>query len=119
MKNRFLVIRSLAWLLLLGLVVLSLVPIPAPPTDLPNSDKWLHLFSYLVLAYAFLHAYPLRPGRVLIGLLGLGMALESAQTLTPHRYFEGLDLLMNVTGVLLASGLFLVLHLRVRKWMCR
>lgn len=119
MKNRFLLIRSLAWLLLLGLVVLSLVPIPVPPTDLPNSDKWLHLLSYLVLTYVFLHAYSLRPGLVVIGLLGLGMALESAQTLTPHRYFEGLDLLMNVTGVVLAAGLFMGLHLRVRKWMCR
>ena len=86
MKNRFLVIRSLAWLLLLGLVVLSLVPIPAPPTDLPNSDKWLHLLSYLVLTYAFLHAYPLRPGRVLIGFLGLG--LGKRPNLDPSSLFR-------------------------------
>ena len=119
MKPRFLVIRSLAWLLLLGLVLLSLVPLPAPPTDLPNSDKWLHLISYLLLTYVFLHAYPMQPSRVVTGLMGLGMALESAQALTPHRYFEGLDLLMNVTGVLLAAGLFLGMHLRATKWMCR
>ena len=92
----------LGWLMLAGLVVLSLVPLPAAPGNLPGSDKWMHLLTYGWLTLWFLHLYPNRPLVVLPGLIGLGLLIEGLQSFSPHRSMELADALMNATGVLLA-----------------
>ena len=90
------------WLMLVALVVMSLIPLPAAPGDIPHSDKWLHLLTYAWLGYWFLHLYPGNTAMVLIGLMALGVMLEGMQSLSPHRSTELADALMNATGVLLA-----------------
>ncbi|MCX7553293.1 VanZ family protein [Marinicella sp. S1101] len=107
-------IKLIAWLMTVALVVLSLIKLPQPQTQIPHSDKWLHLSSYCFLAYWFYHAYHAFKYRITAGLIALGIGLEWLQALTPHRYFEWLDMLMNVTGVLLAWLLYHGLKLRLK-----
>jgi VanZ family protein len=102
------------WLMLTALVVLSLIPLPAAPGQLPHSDKWLHLLTYAWLGYWFLHLYPKHSGRVLLGLSVLGVLLEGLQSLSPHRSTELADALMNATGVCLAWLIFTWLGLRLK-----
>lgn len=101
-KNKQFGLRMLGWLMVAGLVILSLVKVPAHNVQLPNSDKWLHLISYFVLTYWFFHSYSNHNRQIVIGFSLLGIVLECLQAMTPHRYFEWLDMLMNITGVVLA-----------------
>ena len=100
---------------------------PGPPTDQPFWDKQLHFVAYggltLAFAYATVH-YRDRPlvrgALVLGGTLGVGLAIELTQGLSPERYFGWGDLLANGVGVLLASVWFLLerrIHfVRVRRF---
>jgi VanZ family protein len=108
--------RSIAWLMLIGVIVLSLAPLPSMPQSIPNSDKLLHLATYFGLSYWFFHTYCKRPLTIVFGFMLLGIALECSQAMTPHRLFEWLDLLMNVSGVFLAWLIFWRFKIRV-KWL--
>ncbi|MFC3195013.1 VanZ family protein [Marinicella sediminis] len=90
------------WMMLGGLVVLSLVSLPAVNTGVPDTDKWLHLLSYGWLGFWFYHLYPRHLLKVLTGLVLLGLSLEALQALNPARSTEWLDALMNACGVGLA-----------------
>ncbi len=107
-------LRLIGWLMVLALIILSLVKPPPTNTNIPNSDKWLHLISYFTLSYWFFHTYDNHKTPVTAGFLFLGVTLEWLQSLTPHRYFEWLDMLMNVAGVLLGLLVFQLLKLRIK-----
>ncbi len=109
-------LRLIGWLLVLGLIVLSLIQLPPTPQVIPNSDKLLHLSTYFGLSYWFLHTYHKYPLQVIIGFILLGLGLEILQFTTPFRFFEWLDLLMNTTGVLLAFVVFAGFKIKI-KWL--
>lgn len=85
---------------MLLIVWFSLVPRP-PELGPEMSDKAHHMLAYFSLMFWFgqLHA---RRARVLLGCLGLGLALEWLQGLTGYRTASGLDMLANTAGALLA-----------------
>lgn len=102
------------WLLLASLVVLSLVPLPAAPGDVPHSDKWLHLLTYGCLGYWFFHLYARHQLIVMTGLCALGLALEGLQSFSPYRSTELADALMNALGVITAWLVFSQLGWRLK-----
>jgi VanZ family protein len=93
------------WTILGGCLVLLIVwfsLVPRPPEVGPQmSDKVHHLLAYFTLMFWFgqLHARRLS---VLLGCLGLGLALEWLQGLGGYRTASGLDMLANTAGALLA-----------------
>ncbi|TDR23804.1 VanZ family protein [Marinicella litoralis] len=117
--NKHTVIKLLAWAMLITLVILSLVRVPQVSSSIENSDKLLHLGSYFILTFWFLHAYPKRIIWVTCGLVVLGGLLEYLQSLTAYRFTEWLDFWMNLTGVLLAVLLFSVFKRHIKFLMTR
>ena len=99
------------WLALWGLMIAtvavgSLLPSAAlPGLPFPGADKLQHLLGYAALSgyAAMLFADRRAQRRAAVGLVLLGLAIESAQwALTVSRSADPLDLLANLAGV--ASG---------------
>ena len=93
-------------LLLTGVAVLSLVPIPA---SIPQvNDKLEHFLTYAVLSSWFsLLANGRRGlGVVVAGLVAFGLAIEVLQGMTPHRTAELADALANGLGALVGLAVF-------------
>jgi VanZ family protein len=106
---------AFAGLVALLIVVLSLGTAPEP-TAFSFEDKVFHALFYMVLAFAVLLAGVWRPGRgtgavavlmpwLLIGVVGLGLALEGLQVLV-HRNASVADALADLAGVLAALALW-------------
>lgn len=112
--NKSFVIRSIGWMMVIMLVVLSLIKISSPATGINNGDKLLHFSSYFFLTYWFLHAYPKQSNSVFAGFIVLGSVLEWLQSLTAYRYFEWLDLSMNILGASIAVFIFSQLRYRIK-----
>ena len=108
--------RWFGWLMVVGVIVLSLAPLPPMPDTIAGSDKSVHLGSYFFLSYWFFHSYFKQKLTVIAGFLLLGLCLEFLQSLTAYRFLEWLDMLMNGCGVLLAYVVFWQLKIRV-KWL--
>jgi len=104
---------GLWWLAVLVVIAVCLGPPPA--LDLPqNSDKVEHFLAYFLLAGSAVQVY--RTGRALVGvgvgLVGLGIAIEFAQSaLTATRVADPWDALANTLGV--CAGLAIA-HTRLR-----
>jgi VanZ family protein len=94
------------WALLLGVAVLSLMPVAYLPAQVFNLwDKAQHALAFTALATAGLLAYPRQPWRVVIGLLAFGGAIELAQAATGWRYGEWSDWLADAVGLAAGSAL--------------
>jgi hypothetical protein len=96
--------RTLAWLLVLVTVVLSLLP--QSPT-LPNVlgwDKALHTLAYLVLMWWFRSVYGSH-WRWPLFLFGLGVGLELLQGISGIRTPDFHDVLANCLGILTGAAL--------------
>lgn len=106
-------LRLLGWIMVAMLIVMSLISLPNTDIPIPNSDKWLHLITYFAVSYWFFHVYVKKTMYTVIGFTLLGVALELLQSLTPFRFFEWLDMVMNITGVLLAWVIFGLLKFRI------
>lgn len=92
---------ALGWLMVFGLVTLSLIRLgPAPP--LPGGDKLGHLLAYGVVMYWWGMVQPARKRHWAAFLTLLGLALELAQFCTGYRQLEWRDAAANLAGVLLA-----------------
>jgi VanZ family protein len=95
---------ALAWALVAFVFLLSLIPIPPPPVDLPGGfDKYQHLLAYGTLS-GFFGQLVSRLGlhiRISLGLMGMGALLEVLQGLTWYRSPDGFDIAANTIGVLL------------------
>lgn len=65
-------------------------------------DKIGHILSYATVMWWFVQLYP-KSRYFLIGglLIGMGLALEFVQGLTPYRHFDYMDSLANTTGVVI------------------
>jgi len=95
--------KLLAWLLLISVVALTLMPIP-PSLDLPllSWDKAQHFLAYAVLAWAFLQAWEDRHTLFwILFLVIVGVGLEVLQGLMGVRFMEFFDMFANSLGVLL------------------
>jgi VanZ family protein len=97
------------WLLLGGLLItlifyLSLSAIQLPIPRIPNIDKVMHFTAYCCLMGWFVQIFHHRYGRLLIGLgfIVMGIAIEFLQALHPLRHFDVLDMLANMSGVIIA-----------------
>jgi hypothetical protein len=75
-----------------GAIAFVLAVMPVPP-KVPASDKWQHIFAFLVLAGLGRLAYPrIRKRWLLVGLMGFGALIEIAQSLPiVHRDSDPLD----------------------------
>lgn len=95
----------MGWGLALLIAVGSLWP-TMPDAAGKVSDKLLHFSAYAVLAFTFAGVVERRHwGRVVLGLLAFGGAIELAQAmLSPARSGEWLDMVANTLGVL--AGIF-------------
>jgi VanZ family protein len=95
--------KLLSTLLVLGITVLSLIPLPQLP-EVPGKDKTMHMVAYAVLAFPVALA---RPKGYLLILLGFALwsgVIELVQPLV-NRHMSGLDFAANTLG--LVVGLIL------------
>jgi len=90
-------------LLLAAVVYLSLASVQQP-VKMTGADKYEHLLAYGVLMYWWGMVQPLRRWRWAIALALLGVVLELAQGMTPHRSMDWHDALANAAGVAIALG---------------
>lgn len=88
----------LGWLLVAAVCVLSLITIEQP-VQIGHGDKLSHLLAYGVLMYWWGMVQPRRRMLWVLVLPVLGLVLEWAQSLTPHRQMEWQDALANLAGV--------------------
>lgn len=105
--------KVLAWLFLLLIIILSLLPGSSIPKmkwqDFIGLDKIAHFIMYGLCFYLFIKAYKMNRDNSLfyisfMGLLLLGLLLEFFQMiLQAGRSFDLYDLLANVTGLLTVS----------------
>jgi VanZ family protein len=93
--------KTVFWLYLLTLLVLSLVPTGQLPDGLANIwDKAQHALGYAVLAALGMWAYPAWPPlKMGLALLAFGASVELAQAATGWRFGEWADLLANGIGI--------------------
>lgn len=99
----------LGWAMVSAVVIMSVVPSPDVLVPLPASDKLVHLLAYSVLMLWFGCIYA--PGKryLILGLILMliGVILELLQGMTPYRYFEYKDMIVNGLGVFIGWSLSL------------
>lgn len=116
-------LRTGWWTLGIALIVLvtvlSLIPMGAPPVHIPNGDKLNHALAYITLTWWFgqLQAPRLRARTGLVlALLGYGVAIELAQSLTGYRSADAADLAANGVGIALGLMVLRTPAGRVYAW---
>ncbi|MEA3359648.1 MAG: hypothetical protein U9R17_09635 [Thermodesulfobacteriota bacterium] len=94
---------TLGWLLVGFVIFFSLSPSQADTTVFSHSDKVVHILVYAFIMLYFGCIY--LPGgayrRLGIGFILMGFVLELIQGLIDYRTMEYLDMLANLTGVLI------------------
>lgn len=71
-----------------------------------DADKWLHLFSFLVLALWFSGQYARRSyWRIAVGLLIFGIIIELCQRALIYRTADLRDLAADAAGISLGLGI--------------
>lgn len=94
------------WCALATVLVLSLLPGALLPPVFNFWDKAQHALGFFGLTGLALLAYPQKPLlHIGLGLLLAGGAIEVAQSATGWRYGDGLDLLADAVGIVMALGL--------------
>lgn len=91
------ILRILAWLLLLGLAIVTVAPIQFRPiTPLPVQLE--RSSALAVVGFVFALAYPSRIWFVAILLLASTSLFEALQLVEPSRHGRVLDLLVKLVG---------------------
>ena len=94
---------TLGWLLVSLVIFFSLSPSQPDTTVFSHSDKVAHILAYAFIMLYFGCIY--LPGgtyrRLGIGFILMGFVLELIQGLIDYRTMEYLDMLANLTGVLI------------------
>lgn len=92
------------WLWVVGVWILSLMPMPPQPLTFEFSDKLEHAAAYAWLMGWFAVAYRgCARLRAALALMAMGLAVEIAQGWSGYRYFEWADVLADAAGVALAA----------------
>lgn len=103
------------WALLLLVSTLSLLPGDyLPPQAFSFWDKAQHALAFAALGACGLLAYPRHPGRVLVGLLLYGGAIELAQATTTWRFGDWQDWFADAVGLAAGAVVAWGLHRFVR-----
>ena len=106
MKLREIILKVLFGLALLSVMLLALLP--TEMLTLPVFkwwDKVQHALAFGVLALLGFAAFPNRLGRVVMGLVLYGVAIELAQLAVGWRFGEWQDVMADTVGVVLAWAL--------------
>jgi len=92
-------------------IALSLVP-SGPPLPAGMSDKTGHFLAYAGLAVLGMPLVSSLLGRVLmlLGIVGLGAAMEGLQAIVPRRAASSADFLADVLGALVGLVIWLALR---------
>lgn len=85
----------------LAFAVRPLAPHEGPENWFPHADKVHHLWYFGLLWWLSLKAGFRAGWPLALGLIGYGVSIELAQSLTPARKVQGLDLLADSGGVAL------------------
>lgn len=95
---------GLLWVLLV--VYLSVTDLAFPQAGFDAGDKLNHLIAYGFLMGWFGQLVRSQRGRMflIVGLCGLGLAMEFVQSALPHRWFDLLDAVANTVGILVGAG---------------
>ncbi|MGD9158022.1 MAG: hypothetical protein PVG39_06420 [Desulfobacteraceae bacterium] len=94
--------RSIAWLIILAITVLSLIPDPEDITPFAASDKFMHTLAYAVCMLWFGLCFKREKLFIIgTGLILLGIALEIIQGQTGYRTMSFYDIIANCAGVLI------------------
>jgi len=95
---------GLGWLMVAGLVWLSLMPNPPQPLSFAFADKLEHAAGFAWLALWFLQIVAARRRLpAMAALLLLGTAIEVAQSFTATRLFEFADIAADAAGIVLGA----------------
>jgi VanZ family protein len=94
--------RGAAWLLLLAVIVLSVVP-PALRPETAAPHKLEHFAAFFVTGLAFGFGYSRRPLGVALGIIAFCGLIEFAQIFVPGRHARLSDFL--VDAVAAAAGI--------------
>lgn len=90
--------QVVAWLLLIVIIVLSLVPPQLrPETGAPHNVEHFALFAAAGLAFGF--GYSRRPARVAFALIIFAGAIELAQKLIPGRHARLSDFIVDAAAM--------------------
>jgi VanZ family protein len=94
--------RTIAYLIILSIIVLSLIPNPEDVTPFSASDKLLHVIAYTVAMFWFGLCFR-RDRLYIIGiiLIALGIIIEFVQGQTGYREMSLYDILANITGIVI------------------
>ncbi|NLD35663.1 MAG: VanZ family protein [Desulfatiglans sp.] len=94
--------RAIAYLIIISIIVLSLIPNPDEVTPFSASDKVLHTIAYAVCMFWFGLCYG-RDKLYIIGLIliVLGIVIEIIQGQTGYRDMSLYDIFANIAGVLI------------------
>jgi len=99
--------------LLIVIMVLALLPLPAPPRVLAG-DKIVHFAAFAFLTVWFLGVFEMAVAPlVAAGLALYGVAIELLQSLTLYRYADPYDVLSDVIGI---SAGWLLASVGLRRW---
>jgi VanZ family protein len=98
--------RAIAYLIILSIIVLSLIPNPEEVTPFKVSDKIQHTLAYAVAMFWFGLCYR-RERLYIIGviLILLGTLIEFIQGQTGYRDMSLYDLFANITGIAIGLAL--------------
>jgi len=90
------------WVVIAAIFFFSLTPHPIEP-HIPHGDKLNHLLAYTTLMawWSQLHVSSAHRLRLALSFVALGIFMELAQGLTPHRQPDVYDALVNTSGILL------------------
>lgn len=91
---------------LLSVTVLALLPVELLTSPVFNWwDKAQYALAFGVLSLLGFAAFPERLGRLALGMVLYGLAIELAQLAVGWRFGEWQDVLADITGVIVAWGL--------------
>jgi VanZ family protein len=96
-------LRLLAWLLLAGLVFVTLSPINLRPIS-PLPTQLERAIALAIVGAAFALAYPRHVLLVAALVLGATVLLELMQLLQPSRHGRVIDVAVKLTGALAGLG---------------
>jgi VanZ family protein len=90
-------LRILAWLLLAGLVFVTLSPINLRPIS-PLPTQFERALALAIVGFVFAVAYPRRLVLVAVLILGSTILLELLQLASPSRHGRLVDVLVKLAG---------------------
>lgn len=99
----------LGFLLIIGTLITSLMPLQLGHDVVPHQDKVMHMTGYGILTLWFLQIVRRHGALILIplGMVMLGIVIELLQGLTGYRHPDRMDALANGLGCLCAALLAL------------